>query len=61
MVFGLALRIAALDAQPLKIGAQARQRALVQETGQVIGAVRQQLAPPDADEKIKILARNGVG
>src|SRR5215469_321243 len=33
MVFGLALCFAELDAQPMKIGAQARQRTLVQEAG----------------------------
>ena len=39
-----------------EILAQARQRALVQEAGDVVGAVRHQLAAADADEQIEKFA-----
>ena len=46
-----------------KILAQPRQRALVQEAGDVIGAVRHQFAAADADEQIEEFALDlaGVG
>ena len=56
VVLRLDIALAALDAERLEIAAQPRQRALVQEAGQVVGAVGQQLAAPEPDEEIEILA-----
>jgi hypothetical protein len=55
--------LAAGDADPGKIVTQPRQRALLQEAGQVLRTVGQQLAAADTDEKIEILVlhRFGVG
>ena len=56
MILRLAIAVGALDAERRQILAQPRQRALVQEAGEIIGAVGQQLAAADADEQIEELA-----
>ena len=61
MVFGLASGFDALDAQTSEVGAQPRQRPLMQKAGQVIRPVRQQLAAADADKEIEIFARDRDG
>src|ERR1700738_2594049 len=48
------LPLGALDPKPAQICAQPRQGALVQETAQVIGAIRKQLAAAEPDEEIEI-------
>jgi hypothetical protein len=45
-----------LDAEPRQILTHARQRALMQEAGLIIRAVRQQLAAPNPDEQVEIFA-----
>ena len=58
VVLGLALRLDALDAEPAEVLAHPGERALVQEAGEVVGAVGQELAPRDADEEIEELPRD---
>ena len=58
VVLGLALRLDALDAEPGEALAHPGERALVQEAGEVVGAVGQELAPRDADEEIEELPRD---
>src|ERR1700738_2963476 len=48
------LPLGALDPKPAQICAEPRQGALVQETAQVIGAIRKQLAAAEPDEEIEI-------
>src|SRR5713226_10461428 len=45
-----------LDAERGEIVAQARQRTLIEKTGQIVGPVGQQLATPEADEQVEIFA-----
>ena len=52
MVFGLFDVLAALDAQLRHIVAQFGERLLVQEPGQIVGTIGQQLAAPDTDEQV---------
>ena len=51
IVFRLGLSGGALNAQPCQIVTQSRQRTLVQEAGEIIGAIRHQLTAPNADEQ----------
>ena len=53
---GSAMGFGARDAEPRHVGAQPRQRALIEEAGEIVGAVRQQFAATDADEQFKKLA-----
>jgi len=53
VILGLAAMTVALDAEPRKVGAQPRERPLMQEAGEVIGAVGQKLAASHADEEIE--------
>src|ERR1700730_1146229 len=48
------LSLGAVDPKPAQICAQPREGALVQETAQVIGAIRKQLAAAEPDEEIEI-------
>src|SRR5688572_28245203 len=61
VIFRLALTFSALDPELAQIRAQARQRTLVQEAGQIVGTVGQQLAAPKPDEKIELLALDALG
>ena len=61
MILGLRLAFGALDAEPREILAQPRQRPLVQEAGEIVRAVGQQLAAPEPDEEIEILALDALG
>ena len=63
MIFRFVLALGALDAERGEILAQPRQRALVQEPGNVVGAVGHQFAAADADEQIEKFALDfrGVG
>ena len=61
MILGLVLPLGAFDAERGKILAQPRQRPLVEEAGEIIGAVGQQLAAPDADEQIEKFALDLLG
>ena len=56
VIFRLMLILDPLDAEFDQVFAQAGQRPLVQEAGDVIGAVGQELATPDADEEFEELA-----
>ena len=56
MIFRFHLAFGAFDAERAQILAQSRQRPLVEKAGEIIRAVRKQLAAPDADEKIEKLA-----
>jgi hypothetical protein len=58
MVLRLDLVVVARDTERLEIVTQARQRALVQKAGQIVGTVRHQLAASEADEQVKIFARD---
>ena len=51
MIFRLGLSSGALDTEPCEVVAQSRQRTLVQESGEIIGAIGHQFAAPDADEQ----------
>ncbi len=51
----------ARDAEFGEIGPQARQRALVQESGQIVGAVRHELAATEPDEQVEEFALHGFG
>ena len=59
-VLRLRLAVGPLDAQSLEIAAQARQGAFVEEAGQVIGRIGQQLAAPHAHEQIEVLPPHGL-
>ncbi len=61
MIFRLRLTGNALDAELGQVGAQARERPLVQEPGEIVGAVGQKLAAPEADEEVEILALDARG
>src|SRR5439155_4356938 len=61
VVFGFTLPLDAFDAESPQILAQARQRALVEKSGQVVRTVGQKLAAPDADEEVEKLARDRFG
>ena len=50
VIFRLGISFDALDAELRKVFAQARQRTLVQEAGEIVGGVGQQFAASDADE-----------
>ena len=56
MILRLRHAVGARNADARQILAQARQRPLVQEAGEIIGGVGQQLAAPDADEEIEEFA-----
>ena len=56
---GSRVPVGALDAQRREVLADAGQRPLVQEAGQVVGGVGQQLAAADADEQVEIFAARG--
>ena len=56
MIFRLAVAFDALDAERREVVAQPRQRALVQEAGEIVRAVGQQLAAAEADEQIEEFA-----
>src|SRR5690349_4147969 len=56
MVLRLAVAVGARDAEPAQILAQPRERPFLQEAGEIIGAIGQQLAAPDADEQVEELA-----
>src|SRR4029077_17603121 len=53
MIFRLGLGLDPRDAQPGKLYAPARQWTLVEEPGEIVGAIRQQLAAPDTDEEVE--------
>src|SRR3546814_5923490 len=55
VVFRLLHVVGAGDAQARHVVAQPRQRLLVQEPGQIVGGVGQQLALADADEEVEVL------
>src|SRR5262249_43437969 len=55
-VLPLVVAVDALEAEPRKVLAQARERPFLQETREIVRAVRQQLAAADADEEIEELA-----
>src|SRR5581483_11183886 len=55
VVFRLVHVLGALDAERGQVRAQARERPLVQEAGQVVRGVRQQLAAADADKNVEEL------
>jgi hypothetical protein len=61
MIFGFVLTLGALDAERGQILAQSRQRALVQEAGDVLGAVGHQFAAADANEQIEKFALDFAG
>ncbi len=56
MILGLEIVLDPLDAERGEIVAQARQRALVEKTGQIVRSVRQQFAASETDEQIEIFA-----
>ena len=56
VILRLDLAFGALDAEHRQIVAQPRQRALVQKAGEIVGAVRQQLAAAEPDEQIEEFA-----
>ena len=64
VILGFRIALGALDAKLHEILAQARERPLMQESGEIIGAVGQQLAAAEPDEEIEVLAldlvRRGV-
>ncbi len=61
MVFRLAVPLGALQPEARQVAAQRRERALVKESGQVIGGVGKQLAPPDADEQLEVFPLDRFG
>lgn len=60
VIFGFRMPLGASNTKRFEISAQARKRPLVQEAGQIIRTVRQQLAAPEPDKKIEELSP-GVG
>ena len=60
MIFGLGIAFGALDAERREIVAQPRQRALVQEAGEIVGPIGQQLAAAEPDEEIEIFALDAL-
>ena len=56
MIFRFVLLLDAFDAERGEILTQPRQRPLVQEAGDIIGAVGHQFAAADADEEIEEFA-----
>ena len=61
VIFRFGIALGALDAEAGEILAQPRQRALVQEAGEIVGAVGHQFAAADADEQIEEFALDRVG
>ena len=61
MVFGFHHTRSALNAKIIEIRAQAGQRPLMQEAGEIVGAVWEQLATSDPDEEIEVLVLDPVG
>ena len=60
VILGLAIALDALDAERAEIGAQPRQRALVQEAGQIVRRVGQQLAAAEPDEQVEVFALDAL-
>ena len=60
MIFRLSLTGRSFDSELAKIRTQAGERSLVQESGQVIGSVRQQFSASEADEEIEILSLDAL-
>ena len=60
MIFRLDVAFGALDAERREIVAQPRQRALVQEAGEIVRAVGQQFAAAEPDEEIEIFALDAL-
>ncbi len=56
MILRLAHRLVALDAEGGEVLADAGERALVEEAGEIVGSVGQKLAAADADEQREELA-----
>ena len=60
VIFRLSLTGRSFDSELAEIRTQAGERSLVQESGQVIGFVRQQFSASEADEEIEILALDAL-
>ena len=60
MIFRLPRRAGALDPERIQILAHPRQRALVQEAGQIIGGIGQQFAAAEPDEQIEEFLADGA-
>ncbi len=60
VIFRLSLTGRSFDSKLAEILAQARERTLVQKTGQVVGSVWQQFSASEADEEIEILALDAL-
>ena len=60
MILRLDLALGALDAERAEIVAQPRQRPLVQEAGEIIGAVGQQFAAAEPDEEVEVFALDAL-
>ena len=56
MIFRLRIVRDVLDLKRSEIGAQARQRPLVEKAGQVVGGIGQELAAAETDEQVEIFA-----
>src|SRR5712671_6866772 len=56
VIFRLGVVLGAFDSERAEIGAQPRQRTLVQEAGEIVGSVGQQFAAAESDEQVEILA-----
>src|SRR5262245_15930096 len=61
MIFRLGLSLRALNSEPCEALAQARQRSLMQEAGEIIRAVREEFAATEPDEQIEVLALDALG
>src|SRR5690242_13317743 len=61
VILGLMLVLDTLDAEHAEILAQARQRPLVEKTGEVVRAIGKQLAAADADEEIEEFTLDRLG
>ena len=60
MILRLGIAFGALDAERAEVLAQPRQRPLVQEAGEVVRAVGQQLAAAEPDEQIEVFALDAL-
>ena len=61
MILGLEVSVGALDAEAHHISAQARQRPFIEEAGEIVGCIRQKLTATHTDEKLMVLAPDGLG
>ena len=56
MIFRIGVFFVLFDAEQEQVAAQTRKRTFVQETGQIVGGIREQFAAAYADESVEILA-----